>query len=296
MMNRRTFGAMAGLLAMGVAGPLEARQQTRIALREHCRNVEAEIGGRLGASVMDTMTGRIESHRADERFPICSTFKWLAAAALLDRVDAGGERLDRRIRFEQADLLEWAPVTKQRVGGDGMSLAELAQAAVAQSDNTAGNLIVRETGGTAGFNRFLRSIGDAQTRLDRGEPELNEALVGDLRDTTTPAAAVADLRRLLLEDALSPSSREQLKTWMLATQTSDKRLRADLPSGWRLADKTGTGNSGTGTASDVGVYWPEAGKPIVVAVYMTRVTVSRERQEAVIADIGRWARADRTHT
>jgi beta-lactamase class A len=260
-------------------------------LAERCRALEAEVGGRIGVCVFDAAHGTATGHRVDERFPMCSTFKWLAAAALLARVDAAGEKLDRRIRFEEADLLEWAPVTKQRVGGNGMSLAELAEAAVAQSDNTAGNLIVRQTGGIAGFNRFLRSIGDTQTRLDRGEPELNEALVDDPRDTTTPAAAVADLRRLLLDDGLSPSSREQLKTWMLATQTSNKRLRAGLPSGWRLADKTGTGNSGTGTASDVGVYWPPSGQPIVVAVYMTRVTVSRERQEAVIADVGRWARA-----
>lgn len=119
---------------------------------------------------------------------------------------------------------------------------------------------------------------------------LNESLPGDDHDTTTPAAMAADLRCLLLEEKLSPSSRAQLTQWMLATKYSGQRLRAGLPQGWRLADKTGTGNSGTGTASDVGVFWPPSGKPIVVTVYLTQARVAPAQQEAAIAEVGRWVR------
>lgn len=285
-MNRRNFNFLAGLALAGIGGALGARDFDDIQRR--CKELEAKLGGRLGVSCMDTGSGRMVGYRADERFPMCSTFKWLAAAAVLSRVDAGHEQLDRRLKFGRDELLEWSPVTRHRVDGEGMSLGELCEAAIAESDNTAANLLLSAIGGIAEWNTYLRSIGDKQSRLDRGEPLLNEARPGDVRDTTTPAAMVADLRHLLLGKALSTASREQLIQWMLATKYSGQRLRSGLPPGWRLADKTGTGNSGTGTASDVGVLWPPSGSPIVLAVYLTQARVSRAEQESAIATVGRW--------
>jgi len=295
-MDRRAF-IWAGSLALAAFASDASAKKKSHQHKPHHRNrhspfedIEAKIGGRLGVCCIDAESGRITGYREGERFPLCSTFKWLAAAALLNRVDAGQEQLDRRIVFAKSDLLEWAPVTKHHVGGEGMSLGELCEAAITESDNTAANLILREIGGIPQWNAYVRGIGDTLTRLDRGEPELNEALPDDVRDTTTPAAMAVDLRRLLLEDKLSAASRTQLTQWMLATKTSDQRLRAGLKNGWRLADKTGTGNASTGTASDVGVYWTPEGKPIIVTVYLTQAKVDRAKQEAVIAEVGRWAR------
>jgi beta-lactamase class A len=287
-MNRRNFNLLAGLLLTGVAGPLAARQTQDFGAR--CRKLETQTGGRLGASWLDTGSGRRGGYRSDERFPMCSTFKWLAAAAVLRRVDAGEERLDQRILFGRDALLEWAPVTQHHADGDGMTLAELCEAAITQSDNTAGNLLLKAIGGIPAWNRHTRSLGDHVSRLDRNEPTLNEARVGDVRDTTTPSAMLADLRNTLLGDALSPSSREQLTQWMLATKTSGQRLRLGLPEGWRLADKTGTGDSSTGTANDVGVLWTPSGAPIVLTVFLTQARVGRDEQEAAIATVGRWVR------
>lgn len=288
-MNRRDF------IRIGAVAPIvwatHARADAADRLATRCRQLEAEIGGRLGVSVLTSPTGPSIGHRADERFPMCSTFKWLAAAALLAQVDAGRLRLGQRIRFDNAALMDWAPVTKHRVGGAGMTLAELCDAAVTESDNTAAGLILDEVGGIEGWNRYVRSIGDTQTRLDRGEPQLNEALPDDPRDTTTPAAMARDLQIVLLGNALTADSRRRLTDWMLATRTSGQRLRADLAPGWRLADKTGTGDHGS--AADVGVYWPPSGAPMVVAVYVTEATAPRTFQEAAIADIGRWLRAGR---
>lgn len=295
-MDRRAF-IWAGSLALAAfASEASAKKKSHQKKPHHHQrhspfeDIEAKTGGRLGVCCIDTGSGRITGYREGERFPMCSTFKWLAAAAVLGRVDAGQEQLDRRIAIAPGDLLEWAPVTKRHVGAEGMSLGELCEAAVTESDNTAANLILREIGGIPKWNDYVRAVGDTLTRLDRGEPALNEALADDARDTTTPAAMAVDLRRLLLEDKLSPASRAQLTQWMLATKTSDQRLRAGLKDGWRLADKTGTGNADTGTVCDVGVYWSPAGKPIVVTVYLTRATIDRAKQEAVIAEVGRWAR------
>ena len=135
-----------------------------------------------------------------------------------------------------------------------MTLAEICEAAMIVSDNTAGNLILAALGGPAGFTAYVRSLGDSITRLDRIEPDLNEAAPGDPRDTTTPLAMLGNVQKLVLGDALSAASREQLTKWMLGNKTGDTRLRAQLPAGWRTGDKTGAGERGTN--NDVGVLWP----------------------------------------
>src|SRR5262249_10570222 len=192
--------------------------------------------------------------RADERFPMCSTFKLLAAAAILARVDAGEERLERRVRFGAGEVVVNSPLTKDRFGGEGMSLAGLCAGGATVSGDPPGNLLLAALGGRAGLTAYARSLGDAVTRLDRVEPELNEALPGDPRDTTTPAAMLANLRALVLESALSAASRAQLERWLVGNKTGDTRLRAGLPAGWRVGDKTGSGERGT--TNDVGLFWP----------------------------------------
>jgi beta-lactamase class A len=233
--------------------------------------IERESGGRLGVAVLDTLSGARAGHRVDERFPMCSTFKLLAAAAVLKRADTGAERLDRRVRIEATDLLSYAPVTKTRAGAD-MTIMELCEAAMIVSDNTAANLLLATLGGPAGLTEFARALGDTVTRLDRIEPELNEAIPGDPRDTTSPAAMASNLRALTLGDALAPSSREKLTAWLVANKTGDARLRAGLPRDWRVAEKTGTGERGT--ANDVGLAWPPSLSlpsrgPIIVTAYLT---------------------------
>jgi beta-lactamase class A len=246
--------------------------------------IETESGGRLGVAVLDTATGMKAGHRAGERFPMCSTFKLLAAAAVLRRVDAGSERLDRRIRFDAKDLVVYSPVTEKHTS-DGMTLAELCDAAITLSDNTAGNLLLAALGGPGGLTAFARSLGDAVTRLDRIEPDLNEARPGDPRDTTSPAAMTANLRELLIGDALSAPSRARLTAWLAANKTGDTRLRARLPAGWRVGDKTGVGANGSN--NDVGVLWPPGRAPIVVSAYLTEAAAAPPAQrDAAIAAVG----------
>lgn len=198
--------------------------------------IERSSGGRLGVAVLNISTGRRIGHRAGERFAMCSTFKCLAAACVLARVDRGLDRLDRRIVVSSADLVHYAPVTERRIGGPGMTLGELCEAAVTVSDNTAANLLLAHLGGPAALTSYARALGDDLTRLDRIEPALNDVEPGDARDTTTPDAMLDDLRRIVLGNALSPSSRDRIVTWLVGNRTGDARLRAGLP---------GTGGSAT---------------------------------------------------
>lgn len=248
--------------------------------------LERRHGGRLGVAVLDTVGGRRINHRGEERFPMCSTFKWLAAAQVLARVDRGEERLDRRVVFGRDELVPYSPVTEKHVGAPGMTMAGLCDAAVTLSDNTAGNLLLSSFGGPAGLTAFARAIGDTRTRLDRIEPELNEATPGDPRDTTTPAMMLRDLQALLLGDALSAASRAQLTAWLVANRTGDERLRAGVPSDWRVGDKTGTGNHGV--TNDVAILWPPGRGPLLVAAYYAdAVAATPAQRNAVLAEVGR---------
>jgi beta-lactamase class A len=238
-------------------------------------------------ALFDSRSGQAYAYRGDERFPLCSTFKLLAAALVLKRVDQGRERLARRIRFTATDLVKYSPVTGGRVGRSGMSLAELCAAAITQSDNTAANLLLNSFGGPLQLTAYLRSLGDGMTRLDRIEPDLNEALAGDPRDTTTPDAMLTTMRRLLLGTSLSVASRRQLLDWLLANQTGDKRLRARLPAGWRVADKTGTGANGT--SNDVGMLLPPDRPPLLVAAYLTGSGAPPAVRDGALARVGEWA-------
>jgi beta-lactamase class A len=166
-----------------------------------------------------------------------------------------------------------------------MTLDEICAAAITMSDNTAGNLLLAAIGGPSGLTAYARSLGDEVTRLDRTEPELNEALPDDPRDTTAPAAMVADLARLLTGDALLDQSRRRLLAWLLASKTGDARLRAGVPNGWQVGDKTGSGERGT--ANDVGIIRPPGRAPLLVAVYLTQSPQSADQRNAVIASVGR---------
>ncbi len=245
--------------------------------------IEAESGGRLGVAVL-TASGASVGYRADERFPLCSTFKALAAAAILARVDAGTEQLERRIPVAQADILSYAPVAKQHVGRE-MTIADLCAAAVLVSDNTAANLLLEALGGPAALTAFVRTLGDTSTRLDRMEPDLNEATPGDPRDTTTPAAMARDMLVLSTGPALSTASRERLNGWLIACTTGTAKLRAGLPADWRAGDKTGSGSHGT--SNDVAVIWPPGRSPLVIASYLTRAPGDDGRRNGIHASVAR---------
>ncbi|APW36000.1 class A beta-lactamase [Rhodoferax koreense] len=290
---KAAIAALAAIAASGCAlprsGPSAAASDAPAArFRQRMQAIEQASGGRLGVAVRDTHSGAAFAHRGGERFPLCSTFKFLAAAQVLARVDSGAEQLDRRIAVLASDLVPYAPVTQPRVGGEPMTVAELCDAAVTLSDNVAGNLLLRSFGGPAALTAYLRGLGDGQTRLDRIEPELNQALPGDPRDTTTPEAMLQTLHRIVLGDALSPPSRAQITRWLVDNKTGDRKIRAALPAGWRVGDKTGAGAFGTN--NDIAVLWPPGRLPmlpVLVTAYLTDTSADQAVRDQALAEVGR---------
>ncbi len=283
MATRRTFlcGTTA-LLGVGFSGSGVLARPLQD-LKSEISRIESRIKGRLGVAVLDTGSDRRFGYRKDERFPMCSTFKLMAAAAILKRVEQGQETLERRVHFSQSDLVTYSPATEKHLES-GMTVAELCEAAITLSDNTAGNLMLGMLGGPPGVTAFARALGDPLTRLDRTELALNEAVPGDPRDTTTPAAMAEDLRKLMFGGALAKASSEQLKAWLLANKTGDARLRARLPAGWRVGDKTGSGERGS--TNDVGILWPPDAAPLIVAVYLTQTAASMNERNEALAAVG----------
>ncbi len=244
--------------------------------------IEARIGGRIGVAALDTGNNRRSDYRAKNRFPMCSTFKFLAAAAVLKRVDDKHEKLARFVPYGAKDILEYAPVTKAHLKDGGMTLGALCEAAIEQSDNTAGNLLLDAIGGPADLTLFARSLGDQITRLDRKEPDLNSALPGDDRDTTSPGSIVADMTRLLTSNVLSQSSRRQLEDWLQGNKTGAAMIRAGIPPNWIVGDKTGRGANGA--TNDIAIIRPPGRAPILLAIYSVGSAATADDRAAAIAE------------
>jgi beta-lactamase class A len=269
--------------------PLPGSSRAMSGFSSRLTALEARNGGRLGVAVLETGTGRRLTFRGGERFPLCSTFKVLLAAVVLARVDSGQETLDRRVPFSRADLVDYSPITSARVDEGGLTVEELCAAMVRDSDNAAANLLLQPLGGPPAVTAFARSLGDRRTRLDRLEPDLNSALPGDPRDTTTPMSMVNNLKALLLGEALSAAGRQRLEGWMIACSTGKARLRAGVPADWVTGDKTGAGLHGT--INDVAILRPPHRAPILVAVYFTGSKATWTDREAVLAEVGRLVSA-----
>lgn len=271
------------------ASPLSAAKEK--SLQKNLAELEASTGGRLGVAA-SADGGKVFSYRGDERFPMCSTFKVLAAAAVLR--DKPGI-LEQRIHFAKNDIQPWSPVTEKHLE-DGMTVSELCAAMLQHSDNTAANLVLAQLGGPAGLTTIARSFGDTTFRLDRWEVDLNTAIPGDMRDTTTPLAMCRTLNGLLCGNLLKAPARKQLTDWMLACATGAGRIPAGAPQGWRSAHKSGSGENGT--ANDVGVLLPPSNpgqaatrkgknRPLVVALYLTGSKLTGPENDKILAQATR---------
>ncbi|MGW4890865.1 class A beta-lactamase [Kitasatospora sp. NPDC004240] len=279
-------GALAVVLPAGGGASARGAGGGVAAVDRRLRALEEEHGARLGVFAYDTGSGRTVTYRADEPFPMCSTFKTIAVAAVLRDLDRDGAFLAEVIHYTAEDVTGsgHAPVTGRPENlAEGMTVADLCAAAIRYSDNAAANLLLRELGGPQAVTRFCRSIGDGVTRLDRWEPALNSAEPGRVTDTSTPRGIGLTYARLTLGNVLDAPGRERLTGWLRGNTTGGARLRAGLPGDWTVGEKTGTG--AYGTTDDVGVAWPPGRSPVVMAVLSTKHEASAAADEPLVAGV-----------
>ncbi|MGC3984746.1 MAG: class A beta-lactamase [Pseudorhodoferax sp.] len=287
--GRRALLLAAAALPLAGARAAPPRRAGQAQAERELAALEQGFAGRIGVCALDTADGALLGQRADERFPMCSSFKAVLAAAILARSGTEPGLLAQPVHYTRSDLLAHSPVTAQNLA-QGMTVAALCEATVQTSDNAAANLLLQRVGGPAGLTAFMRGIGDAQFRLDRWELALNSSLPGDPRDTTTPRAMAESLRKLVVDGALAPAQREQLAAWLRGTVTGAARIRAGMPAGWVVGNKTGTSGQGSyGSAIDVAVVWPPARAPLVLTVFTTRHAADAPALDAPIAQAARIA-------
>lgn len=253
-------------------------------LNDSISAIEQASSGRIGVAVLDTQNKQTWSYNGDSRFPMMSTFKTLACAKML-RASAKGELDSHATTLINADeLIPWSPVTETLVNNT-ITVEKACEATMLTSDNTAANIVLKHIGGPQGVTLFLRNLGDNVSQLDRIEPALNEAKVGDLRDTTTPKAMVSTLNTLLLGELLSDTDKAQLKTWMQDNKVSDPLLRSVLPQGWSIADRSGAG--GNGSRGITAMIWRADRQPIMISIYLTETELSMAERNKVIVEVGK---------
>ncbi|MGX9134176.1 class A beta-lactamase [Rummeliibacillus sp. JY-2-4R] len=247
-------------------------------------DLESKFDTRLGVYAIDTGSKRKVAYRPNERFAYASTYKALAAGALLQRYSI--DQLDDLITYNSGDIVSYSPVTQLHTD-TGMTLREVMEAAVRYSDNTAGNLLLKKLEGPEGFETALRKIGDHVTQVDRYETDLNSAVPGDKRDTSTPKALANDLKAFAVDNVLPTDKRKILADWMSGNATGDALIRAGAPTGWEVDDKSGAGSYGT--RNDIAIVWPPNRAPIVIAVLSSRDTQNATYDNTLIAEAAKVA-------
>lgn len=287
--RRRLLQAAAAAPVLATFAPIIATAAPA-SLAASLATLEKQVNGRIGVALWDTATSQMMRWRSEERFALCSTFKLLAAAAILQKSQQQPELMAKRIHWSASQAVPYMPVTQKHLE-QGMTVSELCAAALQYSDNLAANLLLSELGGPFAITAFCRKLGDNVTRLDRIEPHLNSAIPGDERDTTTPASMVQTVATLTTGRGLHPPQQKQLNTWLKGNTTGKNAIFAGLPAGWTVGDKTGSG--GYGTTNDVGVLWPDTGKPKVLAIYFTQHQADALSRQAVLAEVTRRVLANR---
>ena len=287
MIYKNAFKGLMSLLSqiVFISTCFASTQQINLtAIQKKLANIEVASGARIGLFAINTADNSIYQYRGNERFPMCSTSKVMCVSAILKKSMTNSDLLQQKIRYtkQEVDSSGYAPITKDHIA-DGMTIAELCNASITQSDNLAMNLLLKNVGGPQAVTRFARSIGDKKYRLDRYEPDLNSAIPGDLRDTTTPEAMANALYKLVLGDVLASSQREQLQCWLKNNTTGKDRIRAGVPKGWVVGDKTGTGDYGT--TNDIGILWPPKKSPIIVVIYVTQSKKDAVPRADIIASV-----------
>ncbi|MBM7837144.1 beta-lactamase class A [Alkalihalobacillus xiaoxiensis] len=281
----KRYGAIFTIIVLAACGTPEPTEQGEKQQPEQeetaapFSELEDKYGARLGVYALDTGDGTTVAYNEDDRFAYASTHKTLAVGVMLQQLSL--EELDSQIRFTEADLVTYSPITEQHLD-TGMTLREISDASIRYSDNTAANLVFNEIGGPAGFKEALRAIGDDITEPERMETELNDVNPGETRDTSSAKALAESLYAFSLGDALDEERQTLLNDWLIHNTTGDALIRAGVPDNWIVGDKTGSASHGT--RNDIGILWPPDEDPIVIAVLSSKDLADAESDDALIAE------------
>jgi beta-lactamase class A len=231
-----------------------------------------------------------------KHFPLQSVFKFHIALAVLNEIDKGKLTLNQKIFIKKSDLLPdtWSPIRKKYPEGNvSISLAEILQYTVAQSDNNGCDILLRLIGGPKVVNDYIHDIGVKDVAIEASENEMHAAWNVQFKNWTTPSASVELLRKFYKRQILSKKSYDFLWKTMIETQTGEKRLKGQLPKGTLVAHKTGTSDTNnegiTAAINDIGIVTLPNGKHFAISVFVSDSKENTEANERIISAIAKLA-------
>ena len=288
-------------------------------IAQKIEHITQGLVGRLGVAAQAIDSGLNVSINGDETFVMASAYKVAIATAVLDRVDKGELSLDQLVEVPRDMMVvgEIAIAETFPHPGIQLSVANLMEVMITESDNTATDVIMGLAGGPAAVTKNLRRLGITDFRVDRltteilrdfyglpgkATPEVaaeafknNPALAttpfdrnmdfeADPRDHATPLAYLKLLLAIDGGTAMSAESSKFLLGIMSRTRTGAGRLRGLLPKGTPVAHKTGTTG---GVSNDVGYITLPDGRRFAIAVFTNSSVTSMEDRDRAIAEVAR---------
>lgn len=265
-------------------GSAPSKSVNEVPIDKELKTLEHKLDGEIGLYAIDTNSGKIISYRGNQTFPFESTFKLMGVAALL-HYNQSKPVLQKRLFIKPEQLVMWHPISGLYIN-QKVSLQTLAEGAISYSDNTAINMIIRELGGLDKINHFARMVGNNTFNLKHYEVNLNSN-PNNNEDSSTPKDMALSLQNILLGNVLSEHNKQLLFQWMRNNTTGYGRIRAGVPLGWAVADKTGSGSYGV--ANDIGLVWSPSCKPIILSIYTHQNKQAAIAQDDVIAKVTQMA-------
>jgi beta-lactamase class A len=262
-------------------------------LRQQIRAIAVEAHGKVSVACSLPGSALNCDLNPNTHPPQQSVFKLPLALTVLHQVEQGGLSLDQPVRFQPQDRIlphVYSPLQEQYPdAGIDVPLHELLRLAVSLSDNVAADILLRLVGGPNVVNTYIAALGVSGFHIQDNEAVLHREMSAQYRNWFAPAGAVQLLRRISDNSPLTREHTEMLVAWMTPSDRTH-RLEGDLPSGVRVAHKSGTSDVDNGVAhatNDIGLIPLPDGRRIAVAVFVTDSTADQDVREKVIARIGR---------
>jgi beta-lactamase class A len=285
--NESRVGAQASSPAPAAAARTETGGSVEAELSARLKAVGERAGGEFGAAVINVETGRLAESGGAKALALYSVFKLPLAVAVLKEVEEGRLSLGQKVRVEPSDASPgvksntelWSRTTER-------SVREMLELSLVRSDNTSSDQLLKLVGGPAAVTGRMRALGLKGIDV---RSSVREFLAQGGAQNTGVAIDLARLLVLLQKgEALAAPQLELLLGLLGRSQTGERRLRAGVPPGTPVAEKTGTGAPGTST-NDVGLVTLPGGGHIAVAVLLSGSKLSLEEQEKLIAEVARAA-------
>ncbi|MEM6376622.1 MAG: class A beta-lactamase [Bacteroidota bacterium] len=266
------------------------------ALQLQFAQIAEDSKGKLGVSALHIESSESISFNGNQQFPMQSVYKFPIGMMMLRQVDNGNFTLEDTIKIDPSEYIPKAghsPIREKFPKGAKLTIREILEYNVSQSDGTACDVLLRLLGGTRQVQDSIHALGITQIAIATTEmvQVANDTI--QYQNWSTPEAMSDLFSFFYTSDYLSESSKRLLLDFMLiSNQWFDKRIKGLLPPGTVVAHKTGTARSYDGltrATNDAGIITLPDGNHIAISVFVSDSYDTQEKRENIIASAAKAA-------